>query len=128
MISQVGKTITAQQRLFLENLSNSENRGSIRLAMNASGFHPKAKVDYLLSDLKHEIVEATTSALSSLSMEAAYNLRDVMVNPMQDGARHKLNAATAILDRVGFAKHSTASVSITNNKENPVFILPEKKE
>mgnify|MGYP001290138053 CR=1 FL=1 len=126
MISQVGKSITEQQQLFLEKLSDSECRGDIRLAMSAAGFHPKAKVDYLLSDLKNEIVEATTFALSSLSMAAAYNLNDIMVNPTQAGARHKLNAATAILDRVGFAKQSHTLVNITASKNTPLFILPAK--
>lgn len=111
-----------RERKFIEILL--ENGGKLQKAAEEAGFHPGYA--YKLRDrLSKAIIQAAQEHLALNSVKAAQKVIDSidaeMPNPIH------LQAATALLDRVGIIKKDPNAEQGTTIKSN-IFILPEKHE
>ena len=82
----------------------------------------------VLKALKDEVLDLTTNVLAQAAPQAAFKLLDIMnADAPIPQATNKLQAAQAILDRVGVVKKERLDVN-HNLSGGGVFILPAKQE
>lgn len=117
----MAKTLTDQQRLFLEVLFDQAG-GDVVKAKKLAGYSETYPTSAVVKTLQDEIVEATKTYLARNGAKAAIGLVGVLDNPIELGVKEKLAAAKDILDRIGVSK--TEKVDVTSNG---VFILPAKR-
>jgi hypothetical protein len=120
---QRSKILTEKQQKFLDCLiaTNGDPKQAAALA-GYSGNHYQ-----VIRGLKEEIIDLATNVLANSAPEAAFKLVEIMKTdrPMPQIA-NKLQAAQAILDRVGVVKKERLDVN--HNYSGGVFILPAKME
>ena len=117
------KTLTKKQQTFLDCLitTNGDPRQAAELA-GYSGNHYQ-----VIGALKNEIIDLATNVLANSAPEAAFKLVEIMnTNKPMPQIQNKLQAAQAILDRVGVVKKERLDVN--HNIGSGVFILPEKRK
>jgi phage terminase small subunit len=117
------RTLTEKQQKFLDCLiaTNGDPKQAATLA-GYSGNHYQ-----VISSLKEEIIDLATNVLANSAPEAAFKLVEIMkTNKPIPQIVNKLQAATAILDRVGVTKKERLDVN--HNYSGGVFILPAKIE
>ena len=117
------KTLTDKQQKFLDCLieTNGNPKEAAELA-GYSGTHYQ-----VVKSLKNEIIDLATDVLANSAPEAAFKLVDIMnTDAPIPQIGNKLQAAQAILDRVGVVKKERVEVDHKTN--GGVFILPAKKE
>lgn len=117
----MAKTLTDQQKLFLEVLFEQAN-GDVVVAKKLAGYSDTYPTSSVIKTLQDEIVEATKSYLARNGAKAAIGVVSVVDNPTALGVKEKLAAAKDILDRIGVTK--TEKVDVTSNG---LFILPTKR-
>ena len=117
----MAKTLTDQQRLFLEVLFD-EAGGDVVKAKKLAGYHDTYPTTSVLKTLQDEIVEATKAFIARNGPKAAISLVGVMDNPVELGVKEKMAAAKDILDRMGVVK--TEKIDVTSNG---IFVLPAKR-
>ena len=118
------KTLTKKQQTFLDCLitTNGDPRQAAELA-GYSGNHYQ-----VIGALKNEIIDLATNVLANSAPEAAFKLVEIMnTNKPMPQIQNKLQAAQAILDRVGVVKKERLDVN-HNIGSGGVFILPEKRK
>ena len=124
----VPKRLTEMQKRFAEFLVYGGPTGPVskseaaELAGYSNGSHYQ-----VVKALKDEIIDFATDVLALSAPEAAFKLVDIMKTdkPIPQIA-NKLQAAQAILDRVGVVKKER--LDINHNVSGGVFILPAKME
>tara|TARA_R110000751_G_scaffold934_2_gene3156 strand:+ start:1108 stop:1467 length:360 start_codon:yes stop_codon:yes gene_type:complete len=114
--------LTEKQQLFLDVLFD-EAKGSYPEAKKLAGYSSNVSTTSIVESLENEIAELTKKFLVSTGVQAAWAMREVMVNPTDLGNKEKMAAAKDFLDRAG---HKGAD-KIEIKAESPIFILPEKK-
>ena len=115
------KTLTEKQQKFLDCLieTNGDPKQAAELA-GYSGNHYQ-----VIEALKNEIIDLATNVLANSAPEAAFKLVEIMnTNRPMAQIGNKLQAAQAILDRVGVVKKERLDVN--HNVTGGVFILPAK--
>lgn len=117
----MAKTLTDQQRLFLEVLFDQAG-GDVVKAKKLAGYSDTYPTSAVVKTLQDEIVEATKTFLARNGAKAAIGLVSVLDNPIELGVKEKLAAAKDILDRIGVSKTEKIDVA-----SNGVFILPAKR-
>jgi len=117
----MAKTLTDQQRLFLEVLFDQAG-GDVVKAKKLAGYSETYPTSAVIKTLQDEIVEATKTYLARNGAKAAIGLVGVLDNPLELGVKEKMAAAKDILDRIGVTKTEKIDVGA-----NGVFILPMKK-
>ena len=117
----MAKTLTDQQRLFLEVLFDQAG-GDVVKAKKLAGYHDTYPTSSVVKTLQDEIVEATKTFLARNGAKAAIGLVNVLDNPIELGVKEKMAAAKDILDRIGVTKTEKIDVGA-----NGVFILPAKR-
>lgn len=117
----MAKTLTDQQRLFLEVLFDQAN-GDVVKAKKLAGYHDTYPTSSVIKTLQDEIVEATKTFLARNGAKAAIGIVSVLDNPAELGVKEKMAAAKDILDRIGVTK--TEKIDITSNG---IFVLPAKR-
>ena len=81
----------------------------------------------VIAALKDEVIDLATNVLANSAPEAAFKLVEIMnTNRPIAQIGNKLQAAQAILDRVGVVKKERLDVN--HNIGSGVFILPEKRK
>jgi len=117
------KELTEKQQKFLDCLITTN--GNPKKAAEMAGY--SGNHYQVISSLKEEVIDLATNVLANSAPEAAFKLVDIMNTdkPMPQ-IQNKLQAAQAILDRVGVVKKERLDVN--HNVTGGVFILPEKKE
>ena len=116
------KTLTDKQQKFLDCLisTNGDPKQAAELA-GYSGNHYQ-----VIEALKNEIIDLATNVLANSAPEAAFKLVEIMkTNKPMPQIQNKLQAAQAILDRVGVTKKERLDVN--HNVTGGVFILPAKE-
>ena len=116
------KTLTDKQQKFLDCLisTNGDPKQAAELA-GYSGNHYQ-----VIEALKNEIIDLATNVLANSAPEAAFKLVEIMkTNKPMPQIQNKLQAAQAILDRVGVTKKER--LDINHNVTGGVFILPAKE-
>ena len=119
------KTLTEKQQKFLDCLvtTNGDLKQAAELAGYSNGSHYQ-----VVKALKNEIIDFATDVLANSAPEAAFKLVEIMnTNKPMPQIQNKLQAAQAILDRVGVVKKERLDVN-HNIGSGGVFILPEKRE
>ena len=119
------KTLTDKQQKFLDCLitTNGDPKQAAILAGYSNGSHYQ-----VIAALKDEIIDLATNVLANSAPEAAFKLVEIMkTNKPMPQIQNKLQAAQAILDRVGVVKKERLDVN-HNIGSGGVFILPEKRE
>lgn len=113
--------LNEKEELFIEKLI--ENGGHLQNAAEAAGYH-RAYAYQLRKKLGKHIIEATQDYFAVNALNAASRV----VNSINDKMPNmtNLNAALALLDRVGITKKDLSDQS-TTIKAN-IFILPAKQE
>ena len=118
------RVLTNKQQKFLDCLiiTNGDLKKAAEWAGYSDGSHYQ-----VVKALKNEIIDFATDVLAQSAPEAAFKLVDIMKTdkPMPQ-IGNKLQAAQAILDRVGIVKKER--LDITHNVSGGVFILPAKME
>ena len=117
------KTLTKKQQTFLDCLitTNGDPRQAAELAGDSVNHYQ------VIGALKNEIIDLATNVLANSAPEAAFKLVEIMnTNKPMPQIQNKLQAAQAILDRVGVVKKER--LDINHNVSGGVFILPEKRE
>lgn len=117
----MAKTLTDQQRLFLEVLFDQAG-GDVVKAKKLAGYHDTYPTSSVIKTLQDEIVEATKTFLARNGAKAAIGLVSVLDNPIELGVKEKMAAAKDILDRIGVAKTEKVDISA-----NGIFVLPAKR-
>lgn len=117
----MAKTLTDQQRLFLEVLFDQAG-GDVVKAKKLAGYHDTYPTSSVVKTLQDEIVEATKTFLARNGAKAAIGLVSVLDNPIELGVKEKMAAAKDILDRIGVTKTEKIDIGA-----NGVFILPAKR-
>ena len=118
------KTLTDKQQKFLDCLvtTNGDLKQAAELAGYSNGSHYQ-----VVKALKDEIIDFATDILAHSAPEAAFKLVEIMnTNKPITQIQNKLQAAQAILDRVGVTKKERLDVN--HNVTGGVFILPAKEE
>jgi hypothetical protein len=118
------KTLTEKQQKFLDCLisTNGDPKQAAVLAGYSNGSHYQ-----VIAALKDEIIDLATNVLANSAPEAAFKLVEIMnTNRPIPQIGNKLQAAQAILDRVGVVKKERLDVN--HNIGSGVFILPEKRK
>ena len=116
------KTLTDKQQKFLDCLivTNGDLKQAAELAGYSNGSHYQ-----VVKALKTEIIDFATDVLANSAPEAAFKLVEIMkTNKPMPQIQNKLQAAQAILDRVGVVKKERLDVN--HNVTGGVFILPAK--
>ena len=116
------KTLTDKQQKFLDCLisTNGDPKQAAVLAGYSNGSHYQ-----VIAALKDEIIDLATNVLANSAPEAAFKLVEIMnTNRPIAQIGNKLQAAQAILDRVGVVKKERLDVN--HNVGGGVFILPAK--
>ena len=116
------KTLTEKQEKFLDCLivTNGDLKQAAELAGYSNGSHYQ-----VVKALKNEIIDFATDVLANSAPEAAFKLVEIMnTNKPITQIQNKLQAAQAILDRVGVTKKERLDVN--HNVSGGVFILPAK--
>ena len=117
------KTLTDKQQKFLDYLV--ETNGNPKEAAELAGY--TGNHYQVVKSLKTEIRDLATDVLANSAPEAAFKLVDIMnTDAPIPQIGNKLQAAQAILDRVGVVKKERVEVDHKTN--GGVFILPAKKE
>ena len=117
------KTLTDKQQKFLDYLV--ETNGNPKEAAALAGY--SGNHYQVVKSLKNEIIDLATDVLANSAPEAAFKLVDIMnTDAPIPQIGNKLQAAQAILDRVGVVKKERVEVDHKTN--GGVFILPAKKE
>jgi ubiquinone biosynthesis protein COQ9 len=117
------KTLTEKQQKFLDCLvvTNGDLKQAAELAGYSNGSHYN-----VVKALKNEIIDFATDVLANSAPEAAFKLVEIMkTNKPITQIQNKLQAAQAILDRVGVVKKERLDVN--HNIGGGVFILPAKE-
>ena len=117
------KTLTEKQQKFLDCLvvTNGDLKQAAELAGYSNGSHYQ-----VVKALKNEIIDFATDILAHSAPEAAFKLVEIMkTNKPITQIQNKLQAAQAILDRVGVVKKERLDVN--HNIGGGVFILPAKE-
>ena len=117
------KTLTEKQQKFLDCLvtTNGDLKQAAELAGYSNGSHYQ-----VVKALKNEIIDFATDVLANSAPEAAFKLVEIMnTNKPIAQIQNKLQAAQAILDRVGVTKKER--LDINHNVSGGVFILPAKE-
>lgn len=117
----MAKTLTEQQKIFLEVLFN-EAQGDVVTAKKLANYSPTYPTSSIIKTLQDEIVDATKAFLARSGPRAAIRLTGVLDNPSELGVKEILAASKDILDRIGVTK--TEKVDITSNG---IFVLPAKR-
>ena len=113
-----------KQQLFLDVLFEEAN-GDAEVAKKLAGFDDKTPVGVILKSMQDRIPEATKAFLSTKGqIKAVWAFVRALEEPSELGMKEKLLAAKEILDRTGLVKGEKIEVKT----ENPIFILPPKKE
>ena len=124
----MAKTLTDQQKLFLDFLFMSKEEGGASgdavAAKRLAGYSEGYPASTIVKVLKEEIHERTREFFSKSAPRAAFRTYDVMEDPTKLGAKELLSAAKDILDRAGFSKTEKVEVDFSQG----LFILPAKKE
>ena len=118
------KTLTNKQQKFLDCLieTNGNPKEAAVLAGYSNGSHYQ-----VIASLKDEIIDLATNVLANSAPEAAIKIVEIMnTNRPISQIGNKLQAAQAILDRVGVVKKERLDVN--HNIGSGVFILPEKRK
>ena len=118
------KTLTDKQQKFLDSLieTNGNPKEAAVLAGYSGGNHYQ-----VIAALKDEVIDLATNVLANSAPEAAFKLVEIMnTNKPMPQIQNKLQAAQAILDRVGVVKKERLDVN--HNIGSGVFILPEKRK
>ena len=116
------KTLTEKQQKFIDCLvvTNGDLKQAAELAGYSNGSHYQ-----VIKALKTEIIDFATDVLANSAPEAAFKLVEIMnTNKPMPQIQNKLQAAQAILDRVGVVKKERLDVN--HNVTGGVFILPAK--
>jgi len=116
------KTLTEKQQKFLDCLiaTNGDPKQAAELAGYSGSNHYQ-----VIAALKDEIIDLATNVLANSAPEAAFKLVEIMnTNRPIAQIGNKLQAAQAILDRVGVVKKERLDIS--HNVDGGVFILPAK--
>ncbi len=114
---------TSMQKAFLLALAG-EAKGDVRLAMDAAGYSKNTAIKEVVSALKDEILEISSTILAVGSVKASLGLIDVLDKPGTPGAAVKVAAAKEVLDRVGLGKKEDASG--THIQTQNIYIMPPK--
>jgi len=116
------KVLTDKQQKFLDCLivTNGDLKQAAELAGYSNGSHYN-----VVKALKNEIIDFATDVLANSAPEAAFKLVEIMkTNKPMPQIQNKLQAAQAILDRVGVVKKER--LDVTHSAGGGVFILPAK--
>jgi hypothetical protein len=122
----MGNNLTDQQELFLDLLFSDEFVNDPRGAANVAGYSQKTPIKSIMNGVKEEIIGRTDLYLVLHAPKSVKNIINVLDNPAQAGAKARLDAAAAILDRAGLSKKERVEVE---HKAAPgVILLPPKKD
>jgi len=118
------KNLTVKQQKFLDCLITTN--GDLKKAAEWAGYSDGNHYQ-VVKALKSEIIDFATDVLAQSAPEAAFKLVEIMkTNKPMPQIQNKLQAAQAILDRVGVVKKER--LDINHNVSGGVFILPAKME
>ena len=102
------KTLTDKQQKFLDYLV--ETNGNPKKAAELAGY--SGNHYQVVKSLKNEIIDLATDVLANSAPEAAFKLVDIMnTDAPIPQIGNKLQAAQAILDRVGVVKKERVEVN-----------------
>ena len=113
-----------RQQAFLDALFTRECKGDVRKAMRVAGYSDNTPPRSVTDPLADEIADLTRKYLAAGAAKAAFEIVDIMSDPIQLGVKDKAGAAKDVLDRAGFQKTDKVEVET----KSPLFILPAKDE
>lgn len=115
--------MTDKQKLLLEHLFDSDVKGDLRKAMRKAGYSDNTPFRDVLDYIGEDIEKAVRSFIARSAAKAAFEVTDILDEPVALGNKNKIVAAKDILDRAGFNKTDKVEVIA----ESPLFILPPKE-
>jgi len=115
--------MTDKQALLLEHLFDSDVRGDLRKAMTKAGYAKSTPYRDIIHSMGADIERVTREFIARSAAKAAFEVSDILDEPVAIGNKNKMVAAKDILDRAGFNKIDKVEVTA----ESPLFILPPKE-
>lgn len=116
------RVLTDLQKAFLVHLLG-DAKGNFKLAKQMAGYADTVSVSEIVKSLRDELREAATDALNIASVQASFEMADVMNNPTKGGASIALKASQEILNRVGVKATDELSLKIP---QGGIVIMPAK--
>lgn len=121
--------LTDKQTLFIELLFTDEYvnnpKGAALVAGYSSSMANHVSVILNSPNIKEEILRRIDEYLVINAPKSVFNILNVMDNPNQAGAKARLDAAAAVLDRAGITKKER--VEVEHKVASGVFLLPAKQ-
>jgi hypothetical protein len=117
------RNLTEMQQSFLDNVL--ETGGDLKKSAELAGY--TGGPNQVIKSLKGELVDLAQDVLAHSAPKAAFKLVSMLDTdrPIPQ-ASNKLQAAQAILDRVGVVKQE--KVNVDHNVTGGLFILPQKEK
>lgn len=117
------RNLTEMQQTFLDNVL--ETGGDLQKSAELAGY--KGSPTQVIRSLKEELITLAQDILAHSAPKAAFKLVSIMDTdrPIPQ-ASNKLQAAQAILDRVGVVK--AEKLNVDHSVTGGLFILPQKEE
>lgn len=118
--------LTDKQKIFIDKLTEGASQKEAALA---AGYSEKI-CSYTFISKSPKVTEALRERadviLRSDGIRAASALGTIVRDPTQAGAKNKIAAAAAILDRIGLGKEER--VNVTTGENQALFFFPAKQK
>ena len=118
----MARALTEKQQKLLAVLFD-EAGGDIVAAKKLAGYSDSTSSTEIISSLKDEILDATSSYMARNAPKAAMAMVGALYDPTELGIRDKMAAAKELLDRTGLVKTEKMQVEAKGG----VMLMPPKQ-
>jgi hypothetical protein len=118
----MARALTEKQQKLLAVLFD-EAGGDIVAAKKLAGYSDATSSTEILSSLKEEILDATSTYMARNAPKAAMAMVGALYDPTELGIRDKMSAAKELLDRTGLVKTEKMQVEAKGG----VMLMPPKQ-
>ncbi len=119
------KELTQQEQVFIDALFDGSKLRHPTEAKRLAGYPEDYPVIKIVSNISEQLIKNYDNALLLAAGKAVLGLIDVMENPLEPGAKVKLQAIAEILDRAGVVKKDKTEVAPV--QQHFMFVLPSKE-
>jgi len=117
--------LSISERAFLDHLFSPEGLRHPEVAKEMAGYDKNYSVTSLINKIRKEFISRCDDYLTMYSPQGIAGLLDIINNPMEPGAKVKLQAIVELLDRGGVTKKDKTEEQ--QSVQNFMFVLPAKQ-
>lgn len=118
--------LTEKQEKFLEIIFSEEFSGNLNEAKVAAGYSQATLLKDVVKGVSKHILSYADSILAVKVPKCLRNIEAVMDSPDKKGAKTKLDATLAWMDRAGLCKKERLEIEM--KQPDGIIVLPAKKD